>query len=138
MAATEIVGDSVAVSIGEVTLDLVGENNLFLQADQHTVEKFVSQQIKENAVTVDGTYGSTSITCTFDESAASTIIGYWETGELVDYTTPYKSYEDCLVRVSGGPTVTPGKKGYVTMTVEITSTKIAPGPGTGGGGTETN
>lgn len=131
MAVSEkvsIKSDSVLCSLsdGSTTIewDIAGDSAVLMAHGAHTTTKFTSQKIKANGVTLDGTYESVSPVVTFLQSEAEQIETWWKTGTRLTYTVAgdamSKTYEDCIVRISSQPSLTPGADQYVTMTIEIT------------------
>jgi hypothetical protein len=121
---TEITADLVTCSIGDVTFDIAADSNPLLGHGSHTVNEYNSQKVSAQTLVADGGYESATLTVTFDPESYSAIKGYWESGTRgLTYSVTgggfNKTYDDCIVRISGTPSVSPKANGYVTCTIEI-------------------
>lgn len=133
MAVSEkemVVADDVLCKLSDGTTtiewDIAAEGAVTMANGAHTVNKFTSQKIKAQSLTVDGTYEAVSPTVTFLDTEADQIETWWKNGTLLTYTvtglySTDKVYEDCTVRIATPPSIAPGLKGYVTMGIEISS-----------------
>lgn len=129
-AGTELTADSIALSLSgggkTVEFDVAGEASAFLfPMGSHSTEKWTSQHVKRNVITKDGTYDSITLTHTFNTTDYETIEEWWMSKtESLTYSVsgggaPTKSYTNCHVRVTDGPSLVPGSIGLRTITLEI-------------------
>lgn len=138
----EVNADEILLSLSDETTtidwDVAGDTDVYLAHGAHSTEKFTSQQIKAQSVSLDGSYEETTLTVTFLQSEAEQVETWWKNGTRLTYTVSpgsntglsAKSYTDCLARVTKQPTATPGKKGYVTMQVAVSCLMNVAGTGT--------
>lgn len=141
-AKYEINADQILLSLSDGTntleWDVAGDTDVYLTHGAHSTEKFTSQKIKAQSVSLDGTYEAQTLTVVFLQSEAEQVETWWKNGTRLTYTVSpgsntgltAKSYTDCLARVSKQPTVTPGKTGYVTMQIEVSCLMNVAGTGT--------
>jgi len=111
--------------------DIAADSNPLLSHGAHTINKWVSQQIKAQGLQKDGVYEAVTLTVTFLKSEFDQIENWWKDGTLLNYTVSCnstvgtetvnftKTYTNCIVRASSTPTITPGKQDYVTFQIEI-------------------
>ena len=129
----EVNADQILLSLSDgittIEWDVAGDTDPYLAHGAHSTEKFRSQQINAQTVTLDGTYEAQTLTVTFLQTEAEQIETWWKTGKRLTYAVnpgsqtglSQKSYTDCLARISKQPTITPGKTGYVTMQIAVSS-----------------
>ncbi len=116
---------------GSVTFDIAAASNPLMAMGAHTVNKYRSQSIDESTLLANGKYEPVSLTVSFSQDDFDTIEGWWNNGTKLKYEVKKDetssdqglsisgTYENCIVRVSGTPQITPGVVGYVTCTIEI-------------------